>query len=184
MRKYLLCSGCITYILLLMATNSYGQRYISDSSYVYFFSEAPMETIEAENTEGSSVIDLGEGKMVFAVPIKGFQFEKSLMQEHFNENYLESDKYPRTTFTGSIEDWDRDMLSDSVTVSGTFTIHGVSREVSVKGKVYDHETAPYLEAKFPIQIVDYDIKIPKIVFYNIAEVVDITVYFRYKPYEN
>ncbi|MBL4754635.1 MAG: YceI family protein, partial [Flavobacteriales bacterium] len=81
-----------------------AQVYISSSSEISFYSETPIEDIEATNTRSSSLLNTKDKKLVFQIPIKAFKFEKNLMEEHFNENYLESDKYPKASFNGYIMD--------------------------------------------------------------------------------
>jgi polyisoprenoid-binding protein YceI len=157
---------------------------MADSSYVHFFSEAPLEDIEAYNLEGKSIIDLNTGEMAFIVPVKGFQFRKSLMQEHFNENYLESDLYPRANLKAKIKNWSGETGEEQVTASGYFEIHGVKQEVDITGTINYQEEEVIIQAEFPVRLKDYDIKIPKAVFYNIAEIIDVDVFFKMKPYED
>lgn len=164
-------------------SNLQAQKFVADSSYVRFFSEAPIENIEATNVKGASVFDSGDGRIVFSIPIKNFTFDKSLMQEHFNENYLESDKYPKASFSGKIDNWSKTSGSSKATASGEMTIHGVTKEVSVEGDLVFTEDMVSISATFPIEVANYKIKIPKAVFYNIAEIVEVTVYFEYKPNE-
>ena len=177
-----------TYILLLfgccIAGNVFGQRYKSDSSYVHFYSDAPVEDIEAYNLDSQSAIDVATGDIVFSIPITSFQFDKSLMQEHFNENYLESEQYPTATFIGKLSQYDASINTVQKAVAkGTMKIHGVEKEMTVEGDVEFREDAVRVKAKFPITLEDHKIKIPKVVFYNIAEVVDVTVNFRYEKLE-
>lgn len=141
-----------------------------------------MENIEAVNLEGSSIIDMESGRMAFKVPIQGFKFEKSLMEEHFNENYLESDKYPHATFQGKVNNWEESNVSDSVTATGVLSIHGIEREVTIKGKM-EKGPSPTISAQFQVRIADHKIKIPKVVFYNIAEIVEVNVFYKFKPYD-
>jgi len=92
------------------------------------------------------------------------------MQEHFNENYLESDKFPKASFSGNIG-----KLNKVSIATGTLMIHGVSNEVEVKGSLVESNDSVTIDATFTIQLKDYDIKIPKIVMYNIAEEIEVTV---------
>ena len=89
-----------------ISTNAYlevsAQRYITKNGHIKFYSETPMETIEANNHQVNSALDIATGDFVFKVLMKSFEFEKALMQEHFNENYVESDKYPNATFKGKV----------------------------------------------------------------------------------
>lgn len=142
-----------------------------------------MEDIEAVNKSGTSLIDLGSRAIVIVVPIKSFNFQKKLMQEHFNENYMESDKYPNATFQGKIIDWSGSEGSTEATAKGTLEIHGVTQEVSLSGKLNFENDQLDISTTFMIRLEDYDIKIPKALFYNIAEEVEVTAKFEYKPYE-
>ena len=169
-------------ILLLLSNNSLAQKYKSMASSVHFFSEAPMEDIEATNLDGQSAIDLSTGEIVFSIPIKSFEFEKSLMQEHFNENYLESDKFPTATFKGIVSGFHAEAPGwQNAKAEGSMNIHGVSNELAVDGEVRIEKGSIEIKSKFPITLKDYKIKIPKVVFYNIAEVVEVTITFRYEP---
>lgn len=161
-----------------------AQKFISDQSHIRFYSSAPIEDIEAVNEKAKSVIDLSSGQIVFSIDIEGFQFEKELMQEHFNENYLESEKYPKSTFKGQILDWDNKTGKQEVTVKGDLKIHGITKKVTFVGTIDVSENQVEVESVFTVKLVDYKIKIPKAVFYNIAEEVEVTVKFKYKPIAN
>lgn len=160
-----------------------AQKFYADSSYVHFFSEAPLENIEAYSNETKSLIDIETLKFAFTLPISSFTFENSLMQEHFNENYLESDMYPNTTFMGEVENWDGSEGAYVVNAVGTLRLHGVERDVTIESKLTYGNNQISVETTFPVVLQDYKIKIPKAVFYNIAEVVDVTCRFTYSPYE-
>ncbi|MBV6644424.1 MAG: YceI family protein [Cyclobacteriaceae bacterium] len=168
---------------LTLSMTIYAQKFLSESSYVHFYSKAPVEDIEAENKDGKSVLDIGTGEFAFTVPITSFEFEKSLMQEHFNENYLESEKYPNATFKGKIKDWKNQQGKAKVVAAGEFYIHGRTQEVEIPADIDLSSDGVSVEAKFQVVLQDYKIKIPKALFYNIAEKVDVTVKFQYKPYE-
>lgn len=162
-----------------------AQKYIARNGYVRFFSEAPLEDIEAINQEGLSIFETSSGEIAFTIPIDQFEFEKKLMQQHFNENYLESEKYPNSTFKGEIIGFSDTELNSKqdLKARGEITIHGITREIMVTGtgNIKDHHI--FLEAKFPIALKDFQIKIPRVVLYNIAEVVEVTIRFEYIPYE-
>lgn len=169
---------------LVLPIECFAQKYKSDSSYVHFFSDAPMEDIEATNENGQSAFDLETGEIVFSIPIASFEFEKSLMQAHFNENYLESDKYPKATFVGHISGYSKNTnLKQKAYAKGLLTMHGVEKEIEVAGELVLQESGASMHAKFPIKLSDYQVKIPKVVFYNIAEAVDVTINFNYAKIE-
>ena len=161
-----------------------SQKYKSSESNVQFFSEAPLENIEAVNTESISLLDVGTKEIVFSIPITSFEFEKSLMQEHFNENYLESEKYPKSTLKAKIENWEEGEGVQTVKATGELTIHGVTKEVTIDGTIEKKGDSYEVNSKFPVKLKDYKIKIPKAVFYNIAEEVEVSVNFKYAPFSN
>ncbi len=159
-----------------------AQKFKSQESNIRFFSKAPIEDIEAINTEATSIIDVESKSFVFVVPIKSFSFKKELMKEHFNENYLETDKYPKAIFKGKIENWDVGKGEALVVANGEMSIHGVEQRVSIEGTINYSEDGVTISSVFPIELKDYKIKIPKALFYNIAEVVEVTISFQYQPY--
>ncbi len=179
----------IKYILILLilaafSVSLYAQKYKSVTSAVHFYSEAPMEDIEAHNQDGQSAINVSTGEIVFSIPIKSFIFEKSLMQEHFNENYLESEKYPKASFRGVISGYDIEKIAwQRAMAQGKMTIHGIEKDFSCEGKIKIENSALNIETKFLIQLKDYKIKIPKVVFYNIAEIIEVTINFDYEKIE-
>ena len=124
---------------LIFTTPAFTQKYFTRDGKVKFFSDASMEKIEAVNKSATAVLDAATGKMEWKVLIKGFLFEKSLMQEHFNENYLESSKYPNATFKGEITNLKEVNLSKNGTytakVKGQMNIHGVEKDVETTGTV-------------------------------------------------
>lgn len=171
-------------ILVLLVTFSffgYSQKFKSSSSNIRFFSDAPIEDIEATNTEATSIIDVTSKAFVFQIPISSFEFDKELMEEHFNENYLESEKYPNAIFKGKIEDWNGEEGEQTIVVKGEMDLHGIQKEISIESKINYTDDKILVSAVFSIELKDYKIKIPKAVFYNIAEVVEVTVNFEYAP---
>lgn len=180
--NFTLLNILLSIVCLLYAMQPvHAQRYKLTSGEISFYSEAPVEDIEATNKQIQSIFDAATGELAYIVKIKGFQFEKSLMQEHFNENYLESDKYPTATFEGKITDFSPEQPGkQQVTAKGTLTIHGLSHPVEIPGVITKEGNMLKMNAEFPVKLADYDIEIPKIVFYNIAEVVDVTVNLTYQ----
>ena len=125
-------------IMTVTALNAQN-RYFTKEGKAHFISEAPLEKIEAVNRKVASVLDISTGQIEFSVLMKAFEFEKALMQEHFNENYVESDKFPKAVFKGKIEDasnikWTVDGKYP-VKVSGKMTIHGVTKDITVPGNI-------------------------------------------------
>jgi polyisoprenoid-binding protein YceI len=169
-------------LLLLIvgtATSLSAQKYFTRSGNITFSSDTPIEKIEAVNSTATSVIDVASGKMEFAVLIKAFSFEKALMQEHFNENYMDSGKFPKATFKGMVKNMaDVDLEKDGtypVMVAGEMTIHGVSHQVETEGSFMVKEGKVSATASFLVLSEDYDIKIPAVVRDNIAKEITVLV---------
>ena len=156
-----------------------GQKYYSKTGRIHFLSEAPLEKIESTNQNALVVLDITTGQMEWSVLIKGFQFQKSLMQVHFNENYMESHKYPKGIFKGTITNmadihWKRDG-SYPVQVKGELTLHGVTRPFTTSGNLVVKGGKMTATSKFEIIVADFNIEIPKVVRENIAKTVKVTV---------
>ncbi|HET6244727.1 MAG: YceI family protein [Bacteroidetes bacterium] len=155
----------------------------SVSGEVSFFSKAPLEDIYALNKEGKSIINSKTNEIVVVFGIRAFKFEKALMEEHFNENYMESDKYKTAIFKGSIIeaiDYSKNG-SYKVTAIGELEVHGVKQKRTLEGTLDIKNNALTLNTKFGIDLKDHKIKIPKAVVKNIAESVEVTAVFNYEP---
>jgi hypothetical protein len=175
----------LLFSVMLVTLPSFSQRYITKNGYIGFFSHTPVEDIKAENNQVAGVLDASTGDMVFQVLMRSFHFAKALMEEHFNENYLESDKYPRAEFRGKINDPGQINLSEKgshdVTVQGDLTIHGVTKPVTAPGTIQVTDDGLIADARFNIAPEDYNITIPNLVRENIAKTVEVTVSMKYAP---
>lgn len=165
--------------LVCLATSVQAQKMMTRTGKVSFFSSTSVENIEAFNNEVASVIDTKTGEVVFIVAIKSFKFEKALMQEHFNENYMESDKFPKADYKGKIVDMSAvNFAKDgtyNVKTTGKFTMHGVSKNIAVPGTVTVRNGVATIKAKFSVAPSDYGIKIPSVVSSKIASQIEVTV---------
>ena len=144
-----------------------AQRFYSKDTHVNFNATSPNspEKIEGANPKGVCVIDATTGAIELAVLIKSFHFEKALMEEHFNENYMETDKFPKSTFAGSITDIKNVNLkkdgSYDVNVSGKLTIHGITKDVNTKAVInVTNGGLSLAKASFGVNLSDYGITIP------------------------
>ena len=172
----------ITSILLCVFCNYLNaQQFLGKKGEISFFSEAPMENISAINKHVNAVYDATTKELVFQLRIEDFVFPKKLMQEHFNENYLESDIYPLSTFDGKIINSIEINDIMRTTVSGDLMIHGVTNFITVEGDFIEKDNNIYISAAFSVELKDYDIDIPKIVFHNIAETIDVSVKIKLEP---
>lgn len=180
MKNYL-----ILILLSLALNNAWAQSnlYSSTKTEFSFFSKTPLEDIEAKNTRAASIINLSNREIVVRIPISHFQFSNKLMQQHFNENYMESEKYPYATFKGKINESIDVEKSGTYTVSasGTLNIHGVDQSRKINGKLIVSEKAMQIETNFDVMLADHQIKIPKLVFKKIAEKIEVSATIYYAP---
>ena len=169
---------------VLVAQLAIGQKYFSKTGKITFYSKAPVETIDATNTSASTVIDISTGAMEWAVLIKGFKFEKALMEEHFNENYMESGTFPKAKFKGKIDNLNAVNFNKDgeykVDVSGQLEVHGVTKPVNTKGTIVVKNGQISASSKFKILLTDYGIEIPKVVADNVSNEVEIDVQANYQ----
>jgi len=182
MRKFLLVS---VFLVTSLCTSAQNQLYNVKTSEFSFFSKALMEDIEAKNTKASSIINSANRELVVRIPIAQFQFSNRLMQQHFNENYLESEKFPYATFKGKINEMINFSKSGTyeVSASGTLNIHGVDQERTIRGKLSIGENTLNLDARFDVMLIDHKIDIPKLVFKKIAEKIAVSANLNYIPYK-
>lgn len=156
--------------------NVNGQTiFVTKKASVKFFSETPMENIEAITETVNAGLNDATGKVVVKIPIKTFKFERSLMEEHFNENYLESDKFPYATFTGTLDNaFLTNKSSFNGNITGDLTIHGVTQKKAFPIKIINNNGIYSTTLQFKVKLADFDIKIPTLVIEKIAEEVLVT----------
>lgn len=169
----------ITSILLGIALSLSAQKVFTKEGHIAFTSTSPLETIEADNHKALSIIDLTDGSMEWSVLVKGFQFDKKLMQEHFNENYMESSKYPKAKLVAKLNGYGKlkegDVSNLELPYTGQLTIHGVTKEVSGVATFSGSMSSLSATSKLVVACADYDIDIPKVVRDNIAKEITIDV---------
>lgn len=166
-------------IALMVTAAAFGQNYVTKTGHIKFYSETSIETIKAHNKTVNSAFNPKIGDFVFKVLIKSFEFEKALMQEHFNENYMESDKFPNAVFKGKVENlsnihFGNDGVYDAV-VKGNLTIHGVTKAVEEKGTFSIKNGKIQGTCVFKVLLEDYKIKVPGAVKKQISESIEVTV---------
>ncbi len=155
-------------------------KYMTRVGYVSFFSASILEDIEAKNNKVAAVVDLSAGQLAFSVPVHEFQFKRTLMQEHFNENYMESEKYPKATFSGQLANPAQvakqlATATQNVEVEGNLTMHGVTHKVVVSGTLQLRDGQLVIFAYFNVAPADYNIDIPLLVREHIAKSVSVRV---------
>ena len=155
-------------------------KYMTKAGHISFFSASIMEDIEARNDKVAAVFDLGTGQIAFSVPVHDFQFKRTLMQEHFNENYMESDKFPKATFTGQLVNAAQVLRqlpggNQNVEAEGNLTLHGVTRKAIVTGTLQLRDGQLVVFAYFNIAPADFAIDIPMLVREHIAKSVSVRI---------
>ena len=174
------------YLSLVVLTATAQNIFITESSQVTFFSDAPLQDIEAVNKAATSIITLHNDSIAFQVPIKGFTFKSGLMQTHFNETYMESDKkgYEYATLKGKLSE-KIDFKKDGeykVTVTGNLKMHGVEKPRTFDGTITVKGDKVTVKSQFKVLVADHKIKIPSDKIKNIGSEVLVTVEAHYKPY--
>ena len=174
------------FIILILIFNSLEinsqQLYTSDGTTTFDGSKESFEPIKAINNSSASIID-DEGNIAALIYIKDFEFRLGLMQEHFNENYMFSDKYPKSTFQGYIENFNYYKLENNFTnfkILGKIEIKGVKKDISTLAKIKKTDTGIYMKASFNVKLTDFNIKVPKLVFKKIDENIDINLSYNYE----
>ena len=171
-------------LLAWLSINPAGQDlYVCKNAKISLYSSAPIEDIKAVTSSGVSVYNAATGELNFSVPVSSFQFAKSLMQEHFNSDYMESDKFPRAMFKGKVQE-QIDVTKDGtypVTVTGDLTVHGVTQKRTIPGSFTVKSGTISMTSEFMVKCADHHIEIPRLVFHNIAESIKINVSATYTP---
>jgi polyisoprenoid-binding protein YceI len=162
--------------------------YLTRNGKITFFSHTSVEDIDAVNNEVFSTINIKNGNLQFLVLIKGFQFKKAAMQQHFNDKeYLNSTEFPKSEFKGSVVDLSKvNFTKDGtypVQVEGNLTLHGVTNKIKSDGSIIINGGKINSSAKFLIKLSDYKITVPSIVTAKVAETVEVTVNCTYQPYK-
>lgn len=172
--KRILIIGCT-----LLAMHAGATKYMTKTGKITFTSKTPLETIEGVNKSVASLLDSQTGGLEFIVQIKSFVFDRQLLQEHFNENYMESNKIPKSTFKGSVTNINSvNFAKDGeyrVEVTGKMMIHNVTKDVKNTGKVIVKDNTVTLVSDFNILLSDYNIVIPGAVKDKISKEVKIAV---------
>jgi len=172
------------FVMLQCIVTNAQERLLTRNGSISFYSKGPLENIEANTQTAVSVLDKKTGQIEFSVLVKSFTFEKALMQEHFNEDYLESDKFPKSTFKGHIEDLDKVSFDKdgkyTVSVTGELTIHGQSRTLATPATLTILKGTALADAQFEIALSDYQITIPSLVKDKISKTVKIALHLKYE----
>jgi hypothetical protein len=171
--KFILCL-----ILMLVSMCFYGQKYSTRTGNLKFEASVPsFEEVAAENKTASAVLEASKGDLAVLALMKGFRFKVALMEEHFNENYAESDKYPKASFKGKVEGFDLSKVSGDAktfTISGELTLHGKTKKITDVAKISKSGDTIIITGSFDVKPADFGIEVPGIVSKKVADKVAIT----------
>jgi len=171
--------------LFCFASASARQEYITRQGELTFFSYTSVENIEASNDQVLSLFYPETNKIGVQILMRAFKFEKSLMYEHFNESYIESDLYPKALFEGEILGFDRATAEEQTRIiKGNFTLRGITKPMEVKAKIIKNNDGYTISGVLEVLVDDYEIKIPAILSPNIAKNIKVSFNFQYTPNDN
>lgn len=181
MRKKLLL---LFLVICLSFAVKEDKRLIEREGTITFFSYTPVENIQATSTAVQSVLDSNTGEILVQVLMRTFEFKKSLMYEHFNESYIESDLYPEAVLQGKIIDFDPNANVQTKIVKGDFTLRGITKPLEVKVTITKDGNSYKIDGQLEVKIKDHDIRVPRVLSANIAKKIQVSFNFNYEPYEN
>lgn len=175
-------------LLLLIVCLSFvpkkEKQLIDRQGKITFFSYTPVENIQATNNQVLSIFDPNTHQVAVSVLMRAFVFKKSLMYEHFNESYIESDLYPKATLEGTVVDFDPNVLTQTRIVKGNFTLRGITQPIEVKTNIIKENNVYRFDGELEVKIEDHEIKVPRVLSANIAKKIQVSFNFQYEPYEN
>lgn len=171
----------ITFIFSFFSILLFSQKLITRSGEIKFEASMPaFEEVAAKNNSVSSIFDTSTGEIAVLALVKAFRFKVPLMEEHFNENYIESDQFPKATFKGKVTNYDASKVISgkaAFDVEGDLTLHGVTKKVKTKITFIQSGEKLISTCVFRVKPIDYNIKIPSLVKTKIAETVEINLKF-------
>ncbi|MBE0638723.1 MAG: YceI family protein [Bacteroidales bacterium] len=187
MKKASILLSITALVFTLSAFTPPAGKFVSSNTHIKFYSTTPVEDIEANNYAAVSNLNPATGDVIFAVPMQGFEFEKSLMQKHFNqEDFLDTKQFPKASLKGKITNL-QDINFDGdgayqATVEGELTIKGVTRPIKEQGTITVKGNTIEVESKFSITLADYGVTFVKgKPSSNIAKTVEVTLKAEYQP---
>ncbi|TDE13659.1 YceI family protein [Dyadobacter psychrotolerans] len=171
--------------VLCQMGEAFGQSlmYSTSTGNTRFSSETPLENIKAENKKSQAILNTSTGELAIRMNMRDFVFPNKLMQEHFNENYMESEKYPTGTFSGKMDkviDYSKDGEYET-SATGKFTVHGVTKTRTISGKIKIEDGKISVNSDFQVPLADHKIDVPEIVFVKIAQKIDVKAQYVLVP---
>ncbi|GAA0729798.1 hypothetical protein GCM10009430_40310 [Aquimarina litoralis] len=169
----------LLFLLIIISGSTFSQgKFITKKGVINFEASVPsFEEVKATNSTVTAILNTDNGEIAALALIKGFRFKNALMEEHFNENYIESDDYPKATFKGKLVDFDKNNIQKEYIIKGTLSLHGKSKEIETKGTLTKNDNNISISSTFITQPEDFNIKIPSIVSKKIADDISVSLNF-------
>ena len=170
-------------MFLVVSVTCVGQnKYYTKTGEIKFEASVPsFEEVKAENKTTTAIINIETGEIAALSLIKGFRFKVALMEEHFNESFAESDKFPKATFSGNIQDYKPGSFtenSNTFLVKGKLTFHGKTVEINTDAVISMNNDEIEFSTEFKVKPEEFDIQLPKVIRYKVAETVDVKIHFK------
>lgn len=175
----------LIFITFFISLHTFCQsKYMTKTGFVSFEASVPsFEEVKGQTNSATSILNIKNGELASLILVKGFRFKNALMEEHFNENYAESDTYPKATFKGIIKDFSKAILTSrkDFIINGEMFFHGRTKKIeSIQTTLIKDHDIIKMSGNFKVKSSDFDIVIPKIVRNKVSEIVQITFYFELK----
>ena len=178
--KKIIALVCIS----LLSFSPIVEKKITKNGIITFEASVPsFEEVKAKNESVTGILNTENGEIAALALMKGFRFKVALMEEHFNENYIESSKYPKATFKGKIENFDVSKLSSTAkeyVIKGKLELHGKTKDLNIKGKLKKEGETINLISNFIVNVDDFDIEIPSVVSKKLSKNVNVSLDFDLK----
>ncbi|MEO6687330.1 MAG: YceI family protein [Dyadobacter sp.] len=187
MKRHIVLSVIFLMTILGIAGKTFAQggMFATATGNTRFSSATPLENIDAENRKTQVLLNTTTGEIAIRMTMRDFVFPNKLMQEHFNENYMESAKFPTGTFSGKLDqtiDFTKDGSYDA-SATGSFTVHGVAKTNTIKGKLKVEGAKVTITSDFEVALTDHKIEVPSIVFVKIAQSIKVKSEYILSPYK-
>lgn len=167
---------CLLYCITGISQNN---EYIEREGDITFFSYTSVENIKARNTKALSLFNAKSGEIAVRILMRAFVFEKSLMHEHFNESYIESDLFPEATFEGKIEDFNSSIDVQTKIIKGIFKLRNIEKAIEFKAIITNTNESYTVTGELEVFIKDYNIKVPALLSPNISKKIEVSFNFKY-----
>ncbi len=175
---------CILFVAVLLSFTVIEEKKQTKTGTITFEASVPsFEEVKAKNEAVTCILNTSNGEIAALALMKGFRFKVALMEEHFNENYVESSKYPKATFKGKIEGFDNSKITSTAkeyTLKGKLELHGKSKDINVKAKLKKTGETINLVSDFTVNTDDFGIKIPSVVSKKVSKNVKVSLDFDLK----